>query len=559
MMARLIYMLSLVMAGFSAIAQDTQNGFEIDSNEVARMDSAIKVKSDSLDQAFKNQQSKLDSIEGQVTAYYQSIRNPRALDSVKLSIAARRSQLDSAQASYKTKLKALSSLKLPPGKLNQRIDSLNRKQRESLSKVTGKVNELESGMRDKWQSRKNSLATKFKPVKDSLGVNLPLKEPGMNIPGVEGKPLEQLDVAQLDAGSEIPKAGTDALGVPSMQLDDPLKDLTDPLKEVTAPIKNIAEAPKTEFQKLQEIDEVRDVKEGLAEVNTIKGEVGEYKEEIAALKEGGNAEKLSKRAEEQAKKVGELNELNKHEKKLLALREEREKQIKLVEQYKDKDFIRKQLKDKTQSVANEQLINKNEKVKDAMSQLGKHKKKYSEIQSINDLPKRPPNPMKGKPLRERLSPGMVFQIQKIDILSVFISPQINYRLSKRWSTGVGGLVRLRGTVNDSLRYISGNLVYGYKAFVNYTAFKGFAIRAEWEPLKVHLPIDDISTPPYSKWVSGYFVGLDKGFAVNRRWKGDMQVLFNFGYKKEETPYANRINFRFGFFLDLRKKQKLPGM
>lgn len=536
-MLRLLTILLLFVASTNLFGQS--------GIEVLDSDSLIQIKSDSVGQRFSVEREKLDSLMVQVNKLEQ-IDDPVFLDSTKASITHRYQQLDSAENAYQSKLQKLTSLDLPPGKLNSRIDSLNRAQENVFTKINGNVDKLEKRVREKATKLKAKLTGGgMKQFGDSLGVK-GMGSPDLSIANLDGKGVDEVNGLELDAGVDLPENLGDGT-----KIDDPLKDMKGDLQELTS-------TPGAELRELTNIAEISKAKDAMGEVKEVTSEVSEYTEDLSKISEGEGSEKLTEMAEGKARRAGGLEELTRHEKRLEALKAEREKQLKLVQQYQDKDQIRKQLEDRTKNVANEELLAKNDKVQDAAKNLGKYKKKYSEIQSINNLPKRPPNPMKGKPLRERLLPGVVFQFQKTDLLSVYAAPQFNYHLNKRWVAGAGLVFRLRGTITDSLSYVGDNFVYGYKTFANFKVYKGFGLRAEWEPLRVGLPLDD-KVAPFKDWISGYFLGIDKGFTVSRRWRGDTQVLYNFGYKKGETPYANRINFRFGFFMDLTKKQKLPGM
>ena len=80
---------------------------------------------------------------------------------------------------------------------------------------------------------------------------------------------------------------------------------------------------------------------------------------------------------------------------------------------------------------------KQEQLKAAMDKMAKYKQKYSSVSSIKDLPKRPPNAMKGKPLVERLVPGLFFQFQQKNYNLFDFNPYLGYKLSGRFTSGLG--------------------------------------------------------------------------------------------------------------------------
>ncbi len=540
----ILFTLTLVTSGFKVLGQSSPTTFNGDS--------VLLVQTDSVNQKFSDERKKLDSIQAQVFHFYDSINEPPFIDSIKMSISQRRTYVDSLENAYNTHLKKLTELKLPPNEFNKRLDSLNKAQENVFTKVNDSVSKLEKKVTDRISKAQKKLFGKLKPAKDSLGIKGEFS-PDLDLRDIKTSELTKVnnDGVGVKTGIEMPAGLTPELGSEKLKVDNPLENAQAELKELTS-------APSSELKKLTEIEELNKIKTGVNEATQVGNEISDYTEDLDKISRGEDSDKLAKVGEDKLRKAGGLEELTRHEKRLEALKAEREKNLKLVKQYQDKDAIRKQLNDKTRNVANEKLLEKNDKVNDAAKNLGKYKKKYAEIQSIHDLPKRPPNPMKGKPIRERLLPGMVFQIQKTDLLSVFIAPQVNYQLNKRWVAGIGGVIRLRGTITDSLSYVGENFVYGFKSFANFKVYKGFALRAEWESLRVGLPPDD-RIAQFKEWVNGYYVGIDKGFTINRQFRGDTQILYNLSYSKSKTPYGSPINFRFGFFLDMTKKRKLPGM
>jgi len=68
----------------------------------------------------------------------------------------------------------------------------------------------------------------------------------------------------------------------------------------------------------------------------------------------------------------------------------------------------------------------------------KYKKKYPSFNSIAEVAKRPPNPMRNKPLIERIVPGIGFLIQKKgEDFMVDFNPYIGYRFTGRITAGPG--------------------------------------------------------------------------------------------------------------------------
>ena len=83
------------------------------------------------------------------------------------------------------------------------------------------------------------------------------------------------------------------------------------------------------------------------------------------------------------------------------------------------------------------FVGKQEHLKAAMDKISKDKQKYSSPSSIKNLPKRPPNPMRGKPFVERLVPGLYLQYQQKNFYLLDVNPYVGYKLSGRLTFGLG--------------------------------------------------------------------------------------------------------------------------
>ncbi len=287
--------------------------------------------------------------------------------------------------------------------------------------------------------------------------------------------------------------------------------------------------------------------------------VTQYQKQIAAFQKNLNEGKLESSIEtgleNEFKATGPLKDLNAKNKELQMMVSDEEKKKKLVQQYQDKGFIKKQLKDKENQLAHGELQAGQGKVNIAIGNMTKLKKKYPEVRSIHDIQKKIPNSMYGKPITERLEPGFTLQFQKQQWIDLFVVPQIGYKISGRISAGIGATFRLRGTVADSFRVRTNNMVLGPKIYIQGVIKNGFFLRAEYEQIYAQPVSKDNLTLPYVKQ-SGFFIGTGKRFNISPRWKGTVQALYNLSYDKRKTPYANPINFRLGFYFNMRKAVKI---
>jgi hypothetical protein len=195
----------------------------------------------------------------------------------------------------------------------------------------------------------------------------------------------------------------------------------------------------------------------------------------------------------------------------------------------------------------------------AMEKVSKYKQKYSSLQSIHDLPKRRPNEMRGKPFRERLVPGIAFQIQrKSNDLLVDFNVYAGYRFTGKFTSGLGWNQRVayNSKSNDFNPHAR---VFGPRTFAEYNLFKGICPRVEFEFMNTFVP-KALFAPATTdvgnrEWVWTAFAGLKKDYRFLKKVKGTTMVMFNVYNPLHRSPYADVMNVRFGFEFPQKKKEK----
>jgi hypothetical protein len=197
---------------------------------------------------------------------------------------------------------------------------------------------------------------------------------------------------------------------------------------------------------------------------------------------------------------------------------------------------------------------KEQQLQAAMDQMSKYKQKYSSVQSIKDLPKKAPNAMKGKPLRERLVPGLTLQIQRRNDWWFDFNPYLGYRFTGRITAGLGWNHRIPYNFNTG-NYNATTVVYGPRAYGEYHLKKGFSPHLEIECLNA-----PVRTPPdlvydHREWVWSAMAGMKKSYRISKSLRGNAQVLYNLIDPHYKSPYTDRLNMRMGVELVLKKKQK----
>ncbi len=485
-------------------------------------DSAVSARIDALKQLCELQAKRLNGLERSLDTLQgsSSIAYAKA-DSARLTLLKARNKLDSVNKVGQTSLVKLTTWKISKRKRRKELTKIEALYSEQFADVDLAVNELT----DKIGKNQLKYTSKLS-VLDSFGVNLGTRK----IPSFDknladlGTLSNQIQPAVLDAplnnGSQlqtlqnpIPTLGSS----PAMPSLDPNLPRADIPKGVTSPDRSIPNLPS---------------------IST---------EELSKAK-GVDIDKAPEILETKVNEEAVVKELSMDEQKAIALKAEYERNLQLVEQYKDKDMIRKQLSDKLANVANEQISVNAFQVSEGRKTLAKYKRRYSDIQSLKSLPKRPPNPMHDKPLRERLEPGIWIQAEQNSELNLYLSPQIGYKLSGRLSAGLGITYRIQGSVVDSLRLYTSHPVFGPKVFANFLMLRNFYARLEYEGLRAA----PMANSEANRWINNVYVGLGKRFTLSRRWKGDVQGTYNCIYDKNTSPYGSRFALRFGFIFNLEK-------
>jgi hypothetical protein len=194
----------------------------------------------------------------------------------------------------------------------------------------------------------------------------------------------------------------------------------------------------------------------------------------------------------------------------------------------------------------------------AMSQLSKLKKKYSSLQGLEYATKRRPNEMKGKPLIERIIPGLTLQFMSGKDMIIDFNPSLAYRFSGKLNVGLGWVDRVAIHEWQTNR---NNPVYGLRSFGEYKLIKGFAFRADVESLNALMPPINPGGGPVDTsertWGMNIFAGIKKEFKVFKNIQGNAQMLYRLWNEHYQAPYPDRLTVRMGFEFPMKKKRAGP--
>jgi hypothetical protein len=420
----------------------------------------------------------------------------------------------------KNKIDSLQQRGLSTSPYSQRLDSAIQKRNSMLAEINRKQGDLISKTKtrvEEWKSK----------VGEKLGVRDLPKTPDVNLPAIPGAsdmslpPMPDLNAQGL-TGVELPE-------MPALNAADfNGADLTPDLGKVN------------ESLSFGNMDGLKGIQEKIGDAT------GSLKDLSSATQ---NADKLVESGVEGLKEVSAVKELGD------GLPDN--EFTKNAELLKDPGAAQEQLKEQVVEKAVNHFEGKEQVLQEAMDKIAKYKQKYESINSLSDIKKRPPNPMKGKPFIERIVPGVALQFQQRGDLLLDVNPYAGYRISGRLTSGIGWNQRI-GYDTDKNYFTSVAVVYGPRFFAEFKVWKGFTARGEVEwmntvvPPRLGLPINDQSQ---REWVNSVFVGVKKEYRFIKSVKGTAFIMFNLFNREHKSPYGDVVNTRFGFEFPLKKKKK----
>ena len=415
------------------------------------------------------------------------------------------SKIDSVSNRLQSKIDSLSTLKLPTENVMYKLDSLNRMKDEQISSLTQKVDALKS-----------------KATQGLQEIQLP--------PQLQ-EPMQKLQSSIQ--GYSLPALNTATPGLPSLELPD--------LNSIKLP---------TFTNQLALDPNLKDLSGNLNKISGITEQAGQYAQDAQNLMKGNldEVKSIDKTIESKLAGMEGVDQLAEGK----ALMTEYTQLDSAALKDKAKELVQEQVMD----IAQDHFAGKQEVLQQAMDKVSKLKGKYSEVKSLAELPKRAPNPLKGKPLIERLVPGISFQIQKSQYFLLDINPMLMYLITPRLSAGAGWNERLPF---DGLSITSDESVYGPRAAFELKWTRGINFRLLPELMNTTIPPLIASSkgvdPTYREWVPSVFVGIKKDFTVYKNIKGNTEVLYNLYDKDGMSPYGDRLAVRFGFEFPMKKKVK----
>jgi hypothetical protein len=530
-----------------------------------------------LNQLGKNVRDKNKAKRDSITFYKKRDKEKRKIQA-KLDDAKKNNQ---STEKYITQLDSLDKVKYDPHQSNtlspqQKLNALKQKATHpadslkginpslSSTKLTNKIDSLEQvGPMKQINSAESKISqTEQKlnaPVNKAEGVmneklSLMNKEggTGANLPGNVNVPDAGLKTdLHINGKTNLPSA--------DLNVNNPLDEVNNPLKnelgEAGGKVSEVKGIPQEQISKIKSIEEVKGAQSKLGEANAITDKAQGYGNDVKNLSQGNlnEVKDAPKALEQQATKLDEVKGI--------------QKEAGQLDQYKgmatkgnDPEAMKQLAMQQAQAsftpptnhfAGQEQVLQK------AMDDMSKLKSKYTELNSLKDIPKRKPNEMRGKPFIERIVPGITLQVQKNKDVLIDYNPYLGYRFYGKFTAGAGWNERFN--VGKHFYFSLKDRIYGPRVFADYKIGKGFSVRTDIEKMNTFIPSVSGTglngDPDHRAWVWSAFVGIKKEYKFWGSVRGNAQFLYNLYDDHHNSPYGDRVVVRMGFEFPLKKKTK----
>ncbi len=476
------------------------------SQKIDSVQASFFHRTDSIKEEYQERFGRIDSVQHRVKSKIDSISSLQLSLKKYLTV----NGLDSLHSGWKSKMDSLTLLNEYSAKVSTVLDSISAVQAKTLSELNTKLQSLKDNTVEKLNKLQLPPQLSGK-VNEAVG-----KIDGFQIPAAD------LNIPNLDASG-----GIDIGGLKNLNIDSPMKDLN-----------------------IDQVGELKDIQGDLGEVSNVTEKIGEYGADVQALTKGdlNELKSIPDAAEAEAEELSGLNEIK--------------DQTKVLDEYKamtgkmqNPDSLKEFALQQAKEIAVDHFAGKEEQLKQAMETLAKYKAKYPNLNSISEITRRPPNEMKGKPLIERIVPGIGIQIQKKgEDLLVDFNPYVAYRFTGRISAGMGWNQRI-GYHIDQRQFNPVARIYGPRAFGEFKLWRGFSPRAEVEVMNTNLPPatrGQSVDPEHREWVWGAFAGIKKEYKFFKNIKGTALVMMRLYNPDHKSPYSDVVNVRFGFEFPMKK-------
>jgi exonuclease VII small subunit len=183
----------------------------------------------------------------------------------------------------------------------------------------------------------------------------------------------------------------------------------------------------------------------------------------------------------------------------------------------------------------------------SLTQIRNRINQFGQSQGSLDMPDFKPNIQRTKSFKQRLEYGSNFQTVKSTTffpLTSDLGLSLGYKLSDKSIIGIGGSYKL-GWGKDIRHIRLSHQGIGLRTYGEWKLKGNFYISggAEWNYRYEFRNFSVLND--FSGWQKSALVGLSKKYSIGKKWKGNVQVLFDFLYKKQ-IPQTQPVVFRTGY-------------
>lgn len=442
----------------------------------------------------------------------------------------------------------------PVNTLENSVDNLQQKTDNHLQ---GKVDSMKQKLNNPLDNINTRLSSIEKPIDQKVdGVNKAIEKQTDKLQagiqkgfdkatdGTVKAPVEGLNADDINLPAEPGSVPTLDVSNPNIPgLDTDLIDADSPLDLPDTKL-NMDQLKEKADLKIPEVNKLNDAKGEMGKVNSQLDKAEKYENELRGLKnlDSASVENVSQKAEE---KIMNLEQMKGVKEQTQVLTKQQAEYNALMQRYKDKKLLQQEITRKAKGVINEKINQNTPEVKEGMTALDKHKKSLKELLSKKN------NSMAGKPIGQRLIPGINLQSYNRDVFMIDFGLQVGYRFSGRLRAGVGGVYRT-GFSKSYPAFVKGLNIYGGRTYTEFLIRKGIYVHAEYELLNATYSLTQ--NPEEKQYISAGYFGLGKQFNISKKIKGHTMALYRAEFSGKLLDQS-KVNVRFGFDLRTEKKRK----
>ncbi|MEM9299684.1 MAG: hypothetical protein AAGA64_15020 [Bacteroidota bacterium] len=215
-----------------------------------------------------------------------------------------------------------------------------------------------------------------------------------------------------------------------------------------------------------------------------------------------------------------------------------------LENFRQQDQAKQQMKAKMANHAREFITKHSEKLQQVQGKMGELKRKYSYVPNSSDLSTaRKRTSLEDEPFKSRLTLGGNFNISKTNPVMLDVSPVIGYRINTLFEAGFSVMYRSQLEVDRHGVKTGNDRTYGYSFYLRHMVFKNFFGYAEGENIS---RIEMAQDQSERSWTQTFLLGIGREFRIAKRLQFQTVVTYNFLHENRDGVYSSPVVFKTGF-------------